>query len=148
MTRKSLKIGRYTEEEIFQYMTDVEGSMLGRSMYDAIFGTIHALITEKNQLKKDNETLQKHCRTAEKLQRENKSLKDQVTYLRRSIERKEEQYVLAQSKIDEAVDFIKEHITETEYRYVYSKTINVVETLELNNAELIELLEILERADK
>lgn len=70
MTRKSLKIGRYTEEEIFQYMTDVEGSMLGRSMYDAVFGTIHALITEKNQLKKDNETLQKHCRTAEKLQRQ------------------------------------------------------------------------------
>lgn len=70
MTRKSLKIGRYTEEEIFQYMTDVECSMLGRSMYDAVFGTIHALITEKNQLKKDNETLQKHCRTAEKLQRQ------------------------------------------------------------------------------
>ena len=70
MTRKELKIGRYTEEEIFQYMTDVEGSMLGRSMYDAIFNTIHALITEKNQLKKDNETLQKHYRTAEKLQRE------------------------------------------------------------------------------
>ena len=70
MTRKELKIGRYTEEEIFQYITDVEGSMLGRSMYDAIFNTIHALITEKNQLKKDNETLQKHYRTAEKLQRE------------------------------------------------------------------------------
>lgn len=70
MSRESLKIGNYTEEEIFQYMTDVEGSMLGRSMYDAIFGTIHALITEKNQLKKDNETLQKHYRTAEKLQRE------------------------------------------------------------------------------
>lgn len=50
--------------------------------------------------------------------------------------------------IKEAVDFIKEHIIETEYRYVYSKTINVIETLELNNAELIELLEILERTDK
>ena len=49
--------------------------------------------------------------------------------------------------IKEAVDFIKEHIIETEYRYVYSKTINVIETLELNNAELIELLEILERTD-
>ena len=74
MTRKSLKIGRYTEEEIFQYMTDVEGSMLGRSMYDAIFNTIHALITEKNQLKKDNETLQKTLQNSEKnaenLQRE------------------------------------------------------------------------------
>lgn len=74
MTRESLKIGNYTEEEIFQYMTDVEGSMLGRSMYDAIFNTIHALITEKNQLKKDNETLQKTLQNSEKnaenLQRE------------------------------------------------------------------------------
>lgn len=104
MTRKSLKIGRYTEEEIFQYMTDVEGSMLGRSMYDAIFNTIHALITEKNQLKKDNETLQNS------LQTQCQSLQSQINYLRRSIERKEEQYVLAQSKIDEAIEFTKDHI--------------------------------------
>lgn len=131
MTRKSLKIGRYTEEEIFQYMTDVEGSMLGRSMYDAIFGTIHALITEKNRLKKDNETLQKHCRTAEKLQRENKSLKDQVTYLRRSVEKKEEQYVLAQSKIDEAIEFTKDHIFQID-----------------GDKDFEYLLQILERTDK
>ena len=70
MTRESLKIGNYTEEEIFQYLAGENGSALGRSMYDAIFDFIHALITEKNQLKKDNETLQKHYRTAEKLQRE------------------------------------------------------------------------------
>lgn len=108
MTRKSLKIGRYTEEEIFQYMTDVEGSMLGRSMYDAIFNTIHALITEKNQLKKDNETLQNS------LQTQCQSLQSQVNYLRRSIERKEEQiadwqsdYVLAQSKIDKAIEILE-----------------------------------------
>ena len=80
MTRESLKIGNYTEEEIFQYMTDVEGSMLGRSMYDAIFNTIHALITEKNQLKKDNETLQN-------------SLQTQCQSL--------------QTKIDEAIDYIE-----------------------------------------
>lgn len=80
MSRESLKIGNYTEEEIFQYMTDVEGSMLGRSMYDAIFNTIHALITEKNQLKKDNETLQN-------------SLQTQCQSL--------------QTKIDEAIDYIK-----------------------------------------
>ena len=43
---------------------------------------------------------------------------------------------------------LKEHIAETECRYVYSKTINVIETLELNNEELIKLLEILERTDK
>lgn len=70
MTRESLKIGNYTEKEIFQYLAGENGSALGRSMYDAIFDFIHALITEKNQLKKDNETLQKHYRTAEKLQRE------------------------------------------------------------------------------
>lgn len=70
MTREILKIGNYTEEEIFQYLAGENGSALGRSMYDAIFDFIHALITEKDQLKKDNETLQKHCRAAEKLQRE------------------------------------------------------------------------------
>lgn len=149
MTRKSLKIGRYTEEEIFQYLAGENGSALGRSMYDAIFDFIHALITEKNQLKKDNETLQNS------LQTQCQSLQSQVNYLRRSIERKEEQiadwqsdYVSAQSKIDETIEFIKEHITETEYQYVYSKKIKVIETLELNNEELLKLLQILERTDK
>lgn len=114
MTRKSLKIGRYTEEEIFQYMTDVEGSMLGRSMYDAIFNTIHALITEKNQLKKDNETLQKHYRTAEKLQRE------------------------LEETIKEAVDYIK----GTYEMAIYTKTVS------LEEENIQDLLEILERTDK
>lgn len=48
-----MKIGIYTENEIFEYLTSGEGSMLGRSMYDAIFDKIHALITENEQLKKD-----------------------------------------------------------------------------------------------
>ena len=125
MTRKELKIGRYTEEEIFQYMTDVEGSMLGRSMYDAIFNTIHALITEKNQLKKDNETLQNS------LQTQCQSLQSQVNYLRRSVERKEEQYVLAQSKIDEAIEFTKDHIFQID-----------------GDKDFEYLLQILERTDK
>lgn len=46
-----MKIGMYTENEIFEYLTTGEGSMLGRSMYDAIFDKIHALITENQQLK-------------------------------------------------------------------------------------------------
>ena len=125
MTRESLKIGNYTEEEIFQYMTDVEGSMLGRSMYDAIFNTIHALITEKNQLKKDNETLQNS------LQTQCQSLQSQINYLRRSVERKEEQYVLAQSKIDEAIEFTKDHIFQID-----------------GDKDFEYLLQILERTDK
>ena len=159
MTRESLKIGNYTEEEIFQYLAGENGSALGRSMYDAIFDFIHALITEKDQLKKDKKTLQKKLQSsekfAEKVQRENQSLKDRIAYLRISVERKEEQiadwqsdYVSAQSKIDETIEFIKEHITETEYQYVYSKKIKVIETLELNNEELLKLLQILERTDK
>lgn len=46
-----MKIGIYTEDEIFNYMTDCEGNMLGRSMYDAIFDKVYALITENQQLK-------------------------------------------------------------------------------------------------
>lgn len=48
-----MNIGMYTEDEIFEYMTECEGSMLGRSMYDAIFDKMHALITENEQLKQD-----------------------------------------------------------------------------------------------
>ena len=48
-----MKIGMYTEDEIFNYMTNCEGSMLGRSMYDAIFDKIYALITENEQQEKD-----------------------------------------------------------------------------------------------
>lgn len=66
------------------------------------------------------------------LQTQCQSLQSQINYLRRSIERKEEQiadwqsdYVLAQSKIDEAIDFSKSEIE-------YCK----------------ELLQILERTDK
>lgn len=58
-----MKIGMYTENEIFEFMTE-EGGFLGRSMYDAIFDKIHALITENEQLKKENkkikETIQEY----------------------------------------------------------------------------------------
>ena len=87
MTRESLKIGNYTEEEIFQYLAGENGSALGRSMYDAIFDFIHALITEKDQLKKDKKTLQKHYRTAEKLQRElEETIKEAVDYIKGTYE--------------------------------------------------------------
>ena len=49
------KIGRYTEDEILEHLTEGEGrSFLGRSMYDAIFDKIHALKTENEQLKQEN----------------------------------------------------------------------------------------------
>lgn len=53
-----MKIGMYTEDEIFEYLTDGEGSFLGRSMYDAIFDKIHALTTENEQLKQDKKFYQ------------------------------------------------------------------------------------------
>lgn len=51
MNEENLKIGMYTENEIFEYMTEQEDGMLGRSMYDAVFDKIHNLITENQQLK-------------------------------------------------------------------------------------------------
>ena len=49
------KIGMYTEDEILEHLTEGEGrGFLGRSMYDAIFDKIHALKTEKEQLKQEN----------------------------------------------------------------------------------------------
>ena len=51
-----MKIGMYTEEEIFK---EIANGFLGRSMYDAIFDKIHALITENEQLKKTIEEYSK-----------------------------------------------------------------------------------------
>ena len=52
------KIGRYTEDEILEHLTEGEGrGFLGRSMYDAIFDKIHALKTENEQLKQENARL-------------------------------------------------------------------------------------------
>ena len=95
------KIGMYTEDEIFEYMTDCEGSMLGRSMYDAIFDKIHALITEKEQLQQENQQLKeknenqfndlmkrihsnndKHLEESDKLIKENFQLKEVIEEVR------------------------------------------------------------------
>lgn len=66
MNAEEMKIGMYTEDEIFQYMTEQEGGMLGRSMYDAIFDKMHALITETEQLKKDKLILKEKLEASEK----------------------------------------------------------------------------------
>lgn len=55
--KEELKIGMYTENDIFEYLTNGGGSMLGRSIYDAIFDKIHSLITKNNQLEKQLEYL-------------------------------------------------------------------------------------------
>ena len=52
------KIGRYTEDEILEHLTEGEGrGFLGRSMYDAIFDKIHALKIENEQLQQENARL-------------------------------------------------------------------------------------------
>lgn len=71
-----MKIGMYTEDEIFNYMTNCEGSMLGRSMYDAVFGKLHALITENEQLKADYGNKAQVERDL--LEEENKQLKERL----------------------------------------------------------------------
>lgn len=75
MNEEELKIGMYTEDEIFQYMTEQEGGMLGRSMYDAILDKIHAQITEIEQLKNENQQLK------EQLEKSEKARKDVYDYI-------------------------------------------------------------------
>ena len=70
MNEEELKIGMYTEDEIFQYMTEQEGGILGRSMYDAIFDKIHAQITEIEQLKNENQQLKEQLEASEKVRKE------------------------------------------------------------------------------
>ena len=70
MNKEEMKIGMYTEDEIFQYMTEQEGGMFGRSMYDAIFDKIHAQITEIEQLKDENQQLKEQLEKSEKARKE------------------------------------------------------------------------------
>lgn len=70
---EEIKIGMYTEDEIFEYMTDCEGSMLGRSMYDAIFDKIHSLITENQQLLETSKAYKKLLKTT--MQKEHQAIK-------------------------------------------------------------------------
>ena len=93
-----MKIGMYTEDEIFNYMTNCEGSMLGRSMYDAVFGKLHALITENEQLKADYGNKAQVERDL--LEEENKQLKEQL-------QQKED-------IINKAKELIHKHIREIE----------------------------------
>ena len=66
------KIGIYTEDEILEHLTEGEGrSFLGRSMYDAIFDKIHALKTEKEQLKQENKRLEMIIKEYERLNKVN-----------------------------------------------------------------------------
>ena len=67
------KIGRYTEDEILEHLTEGEGrGFLGRSMYDAIFDKIHALKTENEQLQQEN------ARLKDKIDRINKLLNEPI----------------------------------------------------------------------
>ena len=84
MNEENLKIGIYTEDEIFNYMTEQEGGMLGRSMYDAIFDKMHALITETEQLKKDNLILKEKLEASEKARKEAIELINKVINMRKN----------------------------------------------------------------
>lgn len=84
MNEENLKIGIYTEDEIFNYMTEQEGGMLGRSMYDAIFDKMHALITETEQLKKDKLILKEQLETSEKARKEAIELINKVINMRKN----------------------------------------------------------------
>ena len=81
MNEEKLKIGTYTEDEIFNYMTEQEGGMLGRSMYDAIFDKIHAQITEIEQLKNKNQQLKEQLEKSEKARKEALSMINSKEYV-------------------------------------------------------------------
>lgn len=99
MNEENLKIGIYTEDEIFNYMTEQEGGMLGRSMYDAIFDKMHALITETEQLKKDKLILK------EQLERSGKARKEAIELINKVINMRKNGYSYEQYKkhLDEAL---------------------------------------------
>ena len=89
---EELKVGMYTENEIFKYMTEQEGGILGRSMYDAVFNKIHNLITENQKLK-------------EQLERSEKARKEAIELINKVINMRKNGYSYEQYKkhLDEAL---------------------------------------------
>ena len=95
-----------------------------------------------NQLRFERDMLQ-HIVDYNEVSKEDKEFIDMT---HRNTELLEENQQLKEIH-DKAIKFIKNHIQETTYKYVYSNEVNVIQELHLDNEELIELLEILERSD-
>lgn len=95
-----------------------------------------------NQLRFERDVLQ-HIVEHNEVSKEDKEFIDMT---HRNTELLEENQQLKEYH-DKAIEFIKNHIQETTYKYVYSNEVNVIQELYLDNEELIELLEILESSD-
>ena len=92
-----------------------------------------------NQLKFERDMLQ-HIVDYNEVSKEDKEFIDMT---HRNTELLEENKQLKET-INKAIKFIKNHIQETTYKYVYSNEVNVIQELHLDNEELIELLKILD----
>ena len=95
-----------------------------------------------NQLRFERDMLQ-HIVDYNEVSKEDKEFIDMT---HRNTELLEENHQLKEIH-DKAINFIKNHIQETTYKYVYSNEVSVIQELHLDNEELIELLKILERSD-
>ena len=95
-----------------------------------------------NQLRFERDVLQ-HIVDYNEVSKEDKEFIDMT---HRNTELLEENKQLKET-INETIKFIKNHIQETTYKYVYSNEVNVIQELHLDNEELIELLKILESSD-
>ena len=97
------KIGRYTEDEILEHLTEGEGrGFLGRSMYDAIFDKIHALKTENEQLKQEN------ARLKDKIEKAIELIKHIVKY-EETLNDDTRVYMVQDVDVDEIERFLKEN---------------------------------------
>ena len=139
----SEKIGRYTEDEILEHLTEGEGrGFLGRSMYDAIFDKIHALITENQQLK-------------ERIRIENnhpfiKPFVDKLPYVivrndkKLQLDEKSFDYLI---KVEQQRDLYKKVIEEVR-EYIEREDICIdIRDNELNYISTNELLQILDKGE-
>ena len=93
------------------------------------------------------EMLEKTKQLEVKLKGEDKMTLQWLTYgyndCAKMLNEKEEENEKYNEIISKTIDYIQKHIYRIEGRWLYNNYVNVIETLELDNKELVELLEIL-----
>ena len=135
------KIGLYTEDEIFEYMTNCEGSFLGRSMYDAIFEKIHTQKQENKQLQQENQSLKKENKILRENAEHNDKVVDKVNWENQELKARNQKLNKQLEELNKFKFSYRKDETKISPIIRKQKDVEIIKNLENQQKEFIEYLE-------